>query len=280
LPAALATGFSAAARPAAAVSTDGAIALSCAVTDRPEPSMTARVGLIIPSSNRMVEQEMVRHFPPGVQAHVMRLRMTGAHRTALGELMARVEDAARALVDARCQAIAFHCTANSMSEGLDGERGLRDALTRAGAPHATTTATAIRAALDALGARRIVLLTPYSAQVTDHEAEFLRLAGYDVLHAKGFALGGSDEYCATPAQFWRDRAVAAARPDADAYLLSCANISTFPVIAEIEARLERPVVTSNQAVIWHTLSLLGWSDRRNCPGRVFGTLAGKETVHA
>ena len=41
--------------------------------------MTARVGLIIPSSNRMVEQEMVRHFPPEVEAHVMRLRMTGAH---------------------------------------------------------------------------------------------------------------------------------------------------------------------------------------------------------
>ena len=28
--------------------------------------MTARVGLIIPSSNRMVEQEMVPAFPAGV----------------------------------------------------------------------------------------------------------------------------------------------------------------------------------------------------------------------
>ena len=42
--------------------------------------MTARIGLIIPSSNRMVEEEMVRHVPPGVTAHVARLRMTGAHR--------------------------------------------------------------------------------------------------------------------------------------------------------------------------------------------------------
>ena len=39
--------------------------------------MTARVGLIIPSSNRMVEQEMAPAFPPGVVAHVTRLRMTG-----------------------------------------------------------------------------------------------------------------------------------------------------------------------------------------------------------
>jgi len=242
--------------------------------------MTARVGLIIPSSNRMVEQEMVRHFPPGVQAHVMRLRMTGAHRVALGELMPRVEEGTQALVDARCEVVAFHCTANSMSEGLDGERRLLDALTRAGAPHATTTATAIRSAFAALGARRIVLLTPYSQHTTDEEAEFLQEAGYDVLHAQGFALKGSDEYCAAPAEFWRDRALEAARPDAEAYLLSCANISTFPVIAEIEMRLDRPVVTSNQVVVWHALSLLGWIDRRGCPGRLFGTLAAKERAHA
>ena len=40
--------------------------------------MPLRLGLIIPSSNRMIEEEMVRHLPPAVVAHVARLRMTGA----------------------------------------------------------------------------------------------------------------------------------------------------------------------------------------------------------
>ena len=44
-----------------------------------ESAMTARVGLVLPSSNRMAEQEMVRAFTEGVQAHVTRLRMTGAN---------------------------------------------------------------------------------------------------------------------------------------------------------------------------------------------------------
>jgi maleate isomerase len=234
--------------------------------------MTARVGLIIPSSNRMVEQEMVGHFPPGVQAHVMRLRMTGAHRLPLDELLPRVEEAARALVDARCEVVVFHCTANSMADGLDGERRLLDAVMRAGAPQAATTATAIRGAFAAIGARRIVLLTPYGAQTTEKEAEFLHTAGYEVVQATGFALKGSDEYCATPAQFWRDRAIEAARPEADAYLISCANISIFAVIDEIEARLGRPVVTSNQVVIWQSLSQVGWRGRGKCPGGLFDTL--------
>jgi hypothetical protein len=54
-------------------------------------AVTARVGLIIPSSNRMVEQEMAGYFPAGVQAHVMRLRMTGRHHAPLAQLLPRIE---------------------------------------------------------------------------------------------------------------------------------------------------------------------------------------------
>jgi len=237
-----------------------------------------RVGLIIPSSNRMVEQEMVRHLPPGVVAHVARLRMTGAYRLAIDALVPHVEAAAATLADARCDVIAFHCTANSMAEGNGGEAKLLAALARAGAPRSTTTAGAVRHALDSLRARRIVLFTPYNAQTTAEEAEFLEMAGYEVLHARGFALGGSDQYCATPAQFWRDRAVEAARQEADAYFISCANISVFPVIAELEQRLDRPLVTSNQAVIFDALSLVGAADRRNCPGRVFDALRSSQSA--
>jgi maleate isomerase len=233
--------------------------------------MTARVGLIIPSSNRMAEQEMVPAFPAGVQAHVTRLRMTGANHLSVDQLLPRIEEATRALVDARCDVVAFHCTANSMEGGKAGEQHILAALARAGAARATTTITAIQRALDALDARRIVLVTPYGAQTTEHEAEFLRDAGHDVLSAKGFALDGSDAYCATEPRFWRDRMIEAARPDADAYLVSCANISIFGVIEVLEARLERPVVTSNQSVIWDALRLLGWRDRCGCPGRLFAT---------
>lgn len=242
--------------------------------------MTARVGLIIPSSNRMAEQEMVPAFPAGVQAHVTRLRMTGAHHLTTERLLPRIEEAAGALIDARCDVVAFHCTANSMEGGEDGERQILATLTRAGATRATTTITAIQRAFDALGVRRVVLVTPYTARTTQHEAEFLRRAGYDVLFAKGFALAGSDAYCATPAEFWRDRVIEARRGDADAYLVSCANISVFAVIEDLEGRLGRPIVTSNQAVIWDALRLIGWHETRGCPGRLFDTLTAQGSARA
>jgi maleate isomerase len=239
--------------------------------------MTARVGLIIPSSNRMVEQEMVRHFPAGVHAHIARLRMTGPHHVALDQLLPRVEDVARTLTDAKCDAVVFHCTANSMGEGTSGEARVLAALQRAGASRALTTATAIRRALDALGARRIVLVTPYGARTTEEEVHFLRGAGYDVIHAVGHDLGGSDAFCATPAAFWLDKVTEAARPEADVYFLSCANISAFGVIGELERRLDRPVITSNQAVLWDALCELGL-DRSGCPGRLFGLARAADPV--
>jgi maleate isomerase len=242
--------------------------------------MSARVGLIIPSSNRMVEQEMVHAFPDGVQAHITRLRMTGPNRMNHDQLIPRVEEATRALADAKCDVVAFHCTANSMEEGQGGEARILAAVEGSGPRHATTTATAIRRALDALGARRIVLVTPYSQAVTDHEADFLNDAGYDVIYAKGYALAGSDAYCATPPEVWRDRALAAARPDADVYFLSCANISVFSIIEDLERELGRPVITSNQSVVWDALTRLGWSDRRGCPGRLFATAAVADAAPA
>jgi maleate isomerase len=237
-----------------------------------------RAGLIIPSSNRMVEQEVVGRFPDGVQAHVTRLRMTGPHRGPIAQLIPRLEEAAAALVDAKCDVVAFHCTANAMQEGTSGEERILAAIARAGARRATTTATAVRRAFAALRARRVVLLTPYSQATTDHEAEFLHEAGCEVVHAKGFDLAGSDAYCATPATFWRDRALEAARSDADIYFLSCANISTFPVIAELESRLDRPVVSSNQMILWDALAQIGWREAAGCPGRLFKTLAGAEAA--
>jgi maleate cis-trans isomerase len=228
----------------------------------------------------MVEQEMVRTFPPGVQAHVMRLRMTGPHHTDLAGLLPRIEEATRTLIDARCDVVAFHCTATSMEEGADGEERILAALGRGSAPRAFTTATAICRAFDVLGAKRIVLVTPYDARTTAGEAEFLRSAGYEVVHAIGYALAGSDAYCGTPAQFWFERTLEAARAEADACLVSCANISVFGVIEALEQKLARPVITSNQAVVWEALRLLAWQDIRGCPGRIFSHLAAAQLAPA
>ena len=233
--------------------------------------MVARVGLIIPSSNRMVEQEMVRFFPADVVPHITRLRMTGSNRKSIGDLLPEVEAAAAALADAKCDVIVFHCTANSMSEGADGETRLLDTLLRAGAPRAATTSTAIVEALKALQARSVALVTPYDQKVTDHEVHFLEERGFAVPFVKGWALAGSDAYCSTPPQTWLDRMLAT-QGAGDACFLSCANVQGIAIINDVEKQLDRPMITSNQAVIFESLRQIGWRGDKTPPGRVFRAL--------
>ena len=78
----------------------------------------ARLGFIIPSSNRMAEPNIQRFAPDGVVPHFMRLRMTGPHSVALDDLLPRITDAAAILGDAKCDVTVLHCTGTSMSGGF------------------------------------------------------------------------------------------------------------------------------------------------------------------
>ncbi len=212
-----------------------------------------RIGLIIPSSNRMVEGEMLRGLPDGVTAHVARLRMTGQFERPLEELLPAVADAAATLNDARCDAIAFHCTANSTSEGTGGEQRLLAAMASVTSAAVTTTATAIRAALDILSVRSFGLVTPYTQAVTEHEAVYFNDAGYRVTACTALGLAGSDAYCTTPAGSLGRNAFRARERGRRGLSPQLRQHFVLPVIDRIEAGLKKPLVTSNQSVLWALL---------------------------
>jgi maleate isomerase len=226
----------------------------------PLPPVRARVGLIVPSSNRLSEPQFQRFLPAGVQLHVTRLRMTGQHSVPLDELMGRIEEAALTLADAKCDVIVFHCTGSAMADGLAAERRVIDAIGRVTERRATTTASAILEAFRALGARKLVMVSPYVQATNDDEIDFLRQAGLTVLRDRAADVGGSDMYVATPPSFWLEATRELAHPEADAYFLSCTNIHSLDVIEDLERELDRPVVTSNQATLWYCLRLLGLPD--------------------
>ena len=237
-----------------------------------------RAGLIIPSSNRMVEQEVVGRFPDGVQAHVTRLRMTGPHRGPIAQLIPRLEEAAAALVDAKCDVVAFHCTANSMAEGLDGDRKIAATLAQATGRKVTTTASATLAALRTLGARRIVLVSPYRRAAHQHEIDFLSEAGFEIVAERNLDMRASDDYCTAPPALWRDLLTGMRDDRADAYFASCANICAIDVVDELERTLGRPVLTSNQVVLWQALRLAGIDDPVPGIGRLLRELVAAPTA--
>lgn len=234
-------------------------------------TVRARYGLIIPSSNRMAEPHACRYTPPGIVPHITRLRMTGEYFMALDDLLPKVAEAAAMLADAKCDPVVFHCTANSMADGVAGEKRISQAIADATGGQATTTAAATMAAFEVLGAKRIVLVSPYARETHEHELKFMKEAGIEVVGERNLGLSGSDAYCGMPAADWVETMTAMKNDQADVYFVSCANIRAIEVIEEMETRLGRPVVTSNQLVIWQALRLAGIDDP--VPG--LGSLAAR-----
>ena len=105
----------------------------------------------------------------------------------------------------------------------------------------------------------------------DKKLAFLRQAGYDIVADKAMSLESSDAYCTTPPAFWLDAVRAMKNDDCDAYFISCANIHSIDVITALEAELDRPVVTSNQAALWCALRTAGIQDAVDGLGRL-GTM--------
>ena len=115
-------------------------------------SSATSIGLIIPSGNRLTEPQFNAYAPPQVGIHITRLRMTGKFRKPLSELEGPLSEAAEAISDVKPSVIVFHCTANSMENGLAHEAALVEIIQKASGCPTLTTAQAITQALQPIHA--------------------------------------------------------------------------------------------------------------------------------
>ena len=135
----------------------------------------------------------------------------------------------------------------------------------------TATSEALVAALRAVGARKIVMLSPYIDGINDREAAYLRATGFEVVFLGGLGLNDADAMSAVTPDEWKAFALSHRYDEADAYLISCTTVRATEVAEELEHLLGKPVVTSNTAAVWHCLRTLGLADKPSGFGRLFSS---------
>jgi hypothetical protein len=123
-----------------------------------------------------------------------------------------------------------------------------------------TATEAVLAALSVCGAKRVALMTPYPAELVEMERAFLARAGIDIVSEISDPRSTPVEQGMLPPERWTALANRVDLAGADAFLIRCAGIQIAPLIDAIEAR-GKPVVTSNQALLWHCLRTLGFAER-------------------
>jgi len=227
--------------------------------------LRARLGMMLPSSNTIAEPQIGAMLPAGVSLHTTRLRLRSGSE-ALG-MLERLEEGVELMADAGVDRLIFHCTAVSMhAPEIPGEITRRVAAITS--IPLTITSEAVLDALGALGARKIVLVTPYVQATNEREVSFLAHHGISVLRERGLGLSGGVEMGKVTPEQWFDETVALRDPAADAYFISCTTVRSADVIDKLEDALGKPVLTSNQAMLWRALRDTGIDDRISGFGRL------------
>lgn len=217
-----------------------------------------RIGIIYPADG-VLDREFWKFAPPHVSLHLTRAIVPDAPITL--DLVTRLVDdpwivrAAETFYLIRPAAIAYACTSVSFARGRDGEQSILRRISAAANAPATTTSTALVAACSALALRRVLLITPYIPAISAQLVKFLAASGVTVVVAKDLNLvGGIGD---VPAQAVATLVGESDRIDAEGVLIACTNLATAEVIVPLERQLGRPVITANQATVWHACQLAG-----------------------
>ncbi len=229
-------------------------------------------GLLVPASNRVMEQDFIRWLPEGGHLSVNRLNAPRVRpddmRENLVALTTGVDEAARLLDLAQPGVIAFGCTSGSFLNGPGWDDEMRRRIAAAvRAPQVVVTARAVIDALQALGAKRIAVATPYPETVNVLLKAYLQHFGFEITcfeAVDGWKTGGIANL---PPQTAADLVRRLDSSRAEAIFVSCTNFRAGEIIGQLEAETGRPVVTANQATFWACARALELGDR--CvPGRL------------
>jgi maleate isomerase len=230
----------------------------------------ARIGIVVPSVNTVMEPWAQRTVPAGVSVHFSRMFIPDLTTAQTLIEMDRREGMAgvRQLASIRPHAVAYGCTASSVVQGLDYDGHLRAEMEKVCKAPATTAAHAIVQAARTLGVKGVCLVSPYTREVDAAEHRFFETAGFEVLGgarldiSDGFRLADPE-----PASLFR-LGLDGWNGSADALIISCLNTRSHTVIAALEQTIGKPVISSTQATLWHALRLAGIKDRLPGYGRL------------
>ncbi|WP_313351404.1 ectoine utilization protein EutA [Paracoccus sp. (in: a-proteobacteria)] len=209
-----------------------------------------RLGLVTLATDHTTEVDFAVLPPHGVGVYATRIPFANPVTPETLAAMARDVTAAAALIlpDEDLDAVVYSCTSASV---VIGDQAVRDAI-GLGKPsaQAITPISAGFAALRALEAQRITLLTPYTPRTTQPMADCFEGGGFALQGVSCLNLTDDREMARISHATIIEAARAALAPDSQALFIACTAVRACAIIDRIEDAVGIPVVSANSATLW------------------------------
>jgi len=231
----------------------------------------AAIGLVVLATDHTIEHEWRRLLTQdGVAFYESRiLNSPDITPERLVEMDARIAPAVALIRPAeRIDVVAFGCTSASM---VIGEENVFARILEARPGVACTTPiTAALAALRTLGVQRAALLTPYVRPINDYMRGYIEARGVSITRMASFEHVNDNEVARIDTASLRAAVERLGQnPDVEAVFVSCTSLRIAGLVPELEARIGKPVISSNFAMAWHALRLAGVEGPEPERGRLF-----------
>lgn len=234
------------------------------MSERPYPTRgRGRIGLLVPFTNTNLEPDFAMMRPEGVSLHAARLGgydedevPDAAQMQGLGA--ADLDGPLHLLSGVRPDVVVYGCTSATLTHGRAFDAALARRIATASGAATVTAAGALVQALRALGVGKVGFASPYVPAINDAAIAFLAAAGVEVVARAEVAEVLSNEgQGAMGPEAVRALGQRADAAETEALVLSCTDMRAVEIIAALEAATGKPVVTSNQAMMFAALCQLG-----------------------
>ena len=250
----------------------GALYGGCEPDDRTkERHMTVtRVGLLVPSSNTTIETEVPdmlyrRSKETGERFtfHSSRAELLQVDKDSLDRMVADADRCVRELSDAHVDVLAYACLVAIMAQGpgahIEAEERLARGAAENGAPApVVSSAGALIRGMEALGLRRVAIVTPYKDSLTQLVAEYIENCGITVVDSRSLRVTENVAVGRLDPMNLVDIAGELDTSTADGVVLSaCVQMPSLPAIPMAEQALGLPVLSAATATVYEILTALG-----------------------
>ena len=240
-----------------------------------EPRRTrARIGVLVPFTNTNLEPDLVLLSPPEVSLHATRLGGYDASEVPDASQMADlgssdIQEPLRLLAGIDPDVVLYGCTSATLALGPEFDRELSDHISEFCGARTITAASALVHALRHQGITQIAFASPYVSVLNDRAIRFLTDASIVTVSRAEVSgiLDNEGQGRMTPEQVF-DLGRRADSSRAEAIVLSCTDMRAVEAIDALEKETGKPVITSNQAMMFQALSTLNLP----FPGKGYGRL--------
>lgn len=240
----------------------------------------ARIGVLVPFTNVNLEPDMAMMCPTGISSHIARMGGYDVDEIPDAEQMhglgaADIEGPLGLLGGAKPDVILYGCTSATLTHGTAFDQALAAQIKAQSGAATVTAAGALAHALPTLEVTRIGFASPYVRGINDLAISFLAEGGVETVARSEVAeaLGNYGQGDLTPEEVY-ELALKANHPQAEALVLFCTDMRSAEVVEALEGTLGKPVICSNQAMVYAALQALGIAE----PSPGFGQLLRRERL--